>query len=200
MFKDVFGELLQKNNVTAYRVSMDTGISQGLIGSYKKGIKTPSSANLSKLAEYFGVSVDFMLDKPDKLEGKGIKIPVLGKVAAGVPIEAVEEILDYEEISPEMASQGDYFALKIKGDSMFPDIKDGAIVIVKKQSSIDSGQIAVVLVDGNDATVKKVIIKDDGLMLVPSNTTYEPQFLSNKEVATLPVIIIGRVVESRTKF
>ena len=126
-------------------------------------------------------------------------IPILGKVAAGVPIEAVEEILGHEEISRDMAANGEYFALRIKGESMAPKMSDGDIVIVRRQPDVDNGQTAVVLVNGDEATVKRIKKSDAGIMLMPTNPAYEPMFYSNDEIERLPVTIIGRVVELRAK-
>ena len=129
-----------------------------------------------------------------------VKIPVLGRVVAGIPIDAVEEILDYEEISPKMASQGDFFALKIKGDSMEPKFSAGDVVIVRKQADVDSGDIAIVLVNGDDATIKKIQKFDGGINLVPTNSSYQVLTYTNKEIEQLPVRVIGKVVELRAKF
>ena len=131
---------------------------------------------------------------------KGVKIPVLGEVIAGVPIEAIEDILDYEEISEDMASQGEYFALKVKGDSMEPIFYAGDIVIVRQQPTADSGDIVIVLVNGDESTIKKLKITDDGLMLIPANPVYEPMYYTRKQVIELPVSIIGKVVELRRSF
>ena len=99
-----------------------------------------------------------------------------------------------------MASQGEHFALKIKGQSMEPRIFEDDVVIVKKQDDCDSGDIAVVLVNGNEATVKRIKKRPEGLMLIPNNPAYEPMFYSNEEIENLPVRIIGKVVELRGKF
>lgn len=128
------------------------------------------------------------------------KIPVLGKVVAGIPIDAVEEILDYEEISPEMARQGDFFALQVKGDSMEPKFSDGDVVIVRKQEDVDSGDIAIILVNGDEATIKKVQKFEGGINLVPTNSAYPVLTYANKEIEQLPVRVIGKVVELRAKF
>lgn len=155
---------------------------------------------MQRLADFFNVSVDYLLGgtapTPRK---KGIKIPVLGTIPAGIPIEAVEEILGDEEITEEMAACGDYFALQIKGDSMEPRIKNGDVVIVRKQPDVDSGKIAVVLLNGHDATVKKLVKHQDGISLVPFNGAYAPRFYTNKEVYELPLVVLGLVVELRAK-
>ena len=148
----------------------------------------------------FGLSRDALFGDSQH-DKKGVKIPVLGRVVAGVPIDAVQEILDYEEITPEMAATGDYFALRVKGASMEPTLRDGDIVIVKKQPTVDSGDIAIVLVNGNDATVKEIKESPAGITLIGHNAAiYTPQFYSNKEIQSLPVQIIGKVVEMRRKF
>lgn len=133
-------------------------------------------------------------------KSKGVKIPVLGRVVAGIPIDAAEEILDYEEISPEMASQGNFFALQVKGDSMEPRILEGDVVIVRQQPDVDSGEIAIVLINGNDATIKKIQKFNGGINLVPSNQSYPVLTYSYKDIEQLPVRVIGKVVELRAKF
>lgn len=134
---------------------------------------------------------------------KGHKIPVLGKVAAGIPIEAIEnyDSDEWEEIPEEMATSADYFALKIEGKSMEPKFSEGDVVIVKKQDDVESGEIGVVIVNGSDATVKKVVKQDNGIMLVASNQSVYPlKFYDINSVENLPVRIIGKVVELRAKF
>ena len=132
--------------------------------------------------------------------GHGVRIPVLGRVQAGIPIEAVEEILDYEEITPEMASTGDHFALRIRGASMEPRMRDGDVIIVRKQETADNGDTAVVLVNGYEATVKQIKMSPAGITLIPTNPVFDPMFYSHQEVQELPVQIIGKVVELRAKY
>jgi len=123
---------------------------------------------------------------------------VLGRVVAGIPIEAVEEILDYEEITPELAATGEFFALQVKGDSMLPKLEEGDVVIVKKQADVETGDIAIVLVNGDEATIKQVKKVTGGIMLYGFNPdVYEPHFYSNQQIEELPVRILGKVIESR---
>ena len=131
---------------------------------------------------------------------KAVKIPVLGDVAAGIPIEAVESILDYEEIDEELASKGEFFGLRIKGNSMAPRIQSGDVVIVRVQSDAESGDIVIAKVNGDDACCKKLQKHDEGISLISLNPEYEPMFFSKKDIADLPVHIIGKVVELRGKF
>lgn len=181
------------------------GVDRTTYVKYERGDSEPSFEILQKLADFYNVSVDFMFGREQKYskeqpKPKGVKIPILGIVPAGIPIEAIEDIIDYEEISEQMAAGGEYFGLRIKGDSMLPAICDGDIVIVRRQPDVESGETAIVMVNGDEATCKKVIKYDSGISLVPNNPTYEPRFFTNKEINSTPVRVIGKVVELRRKF
>lgn len=210
--------LLEDKSLTNYKVSKETGISQATLSDWKNGKSTPKNDKLQILADYFGVSLNYLLgidyegwEKQHNGNGdltydvkrieKGVKIPVLGKVAAGIPIEAIEDVEDYEEISETMAKKGEHFGLHIQGLSMEPKFSEGDVVIVRKQSDIESGEIGLVIVNGQDATVKKVVKQDNGIVLVATNqTVYPPKFYSCDDVRNLPVQIVGKVVELRAKF
>lgn len=155
------------------------------------------------LADYFHVTTDYLLKgktASQDASGRGVRIPVLGRVVAGIPIDAIEEILDWEEIPREMAATGEFFALQVKGASMEPTLRDGDVVIVKKQPTVDSGDIAIVLVNGNDATIKEVKESPAGITLIGHNVAvFTPHFYSNKEIEELPVRVIGKAVEVRRK-
>ena len=154
------------------------------------------------MSKIFCVSADTILGEsaPPQSTG-GTWVPVLGDVAAGIPIEAVENIVDYEEIDTAMASTGEYYGLRIKGSSMEPRIREGDVVIVRQQEDADTGDTAVVLVNGDSATVKRIKKEPDGgLWLLPNNPAYDPQHYSPSEVEHKPVRIIGKVVELRGKF
>ena len=147
-----------------------------------------------------------MLDDPNYLKRKkGVRIPVFGNVAAGVPILAIENYDrddpdDWEEISEKMANTGDFIALRIHGDSMEPRMQEGDVVIVRLQPNIETGDIAIVRINGDEATCKKIKKTPEGLTLISTNPTYDPMFFTPKEVQTLPVEIIGKVVELRAKY
>lgn len=181
------------------------GVAESTISLYESNKRFPDAETLQKISSLFNVSLDYLLGnapckKPVSPTGRGVRIPVLGRVVAGIPIEAVEEILDYEEITPELAATGEFFALKIRGHSMEPRMMEGDVVIVRRQDDVDSGDVAIVLVNGDEATVKRVKKQPEGITLIATNTSvYEPHFYSNKEIADLPVRILGRVVELRGK-
>ncbi|MGM9567963.1 MAG: LexA family protein [Clostridia bacterium] len=174
------------------------------IQKWEKGIAEPPLSVLLQLAKAFQVDLDDLtgtdLSKGTKKKStQAVSIPVLGKVAAGIPIEAIENIIDYEEIPADWINTGEYFGLQIKGRSMEPRILEGDVVIVRKQEDADTGDIAIVMVDGFEATCKKIKKSDKGIMLIPFNPEYEPVFYSNDEICALPVSIIGKVVELRGK-
>lgn len=183
------------------------GVAQNTVSNWENENRVLDTSTANAIADFFDVSVDYLLGRESAPDGPPAPsrpgsqwIPVLGRVAAGTPIEAVEDILDYEEIDAQTAASGDCFALKIKGHSMEPKISDGDVVIVRKQDDCDSGDTAVVLVNGDEATVKRIKKEPAGLMLIPSNPAYEPKFYSKDEIAALPVKIVGKVVELRAKF
>ncbi len=188
-----------KKNLSQQDIANMLGITQQAYANYERGVRQADYSTLQKLADIFNVTVDYLLGREAEKK-KGIKIPVLGKVQAGIPIAAVEDIIDYEEITEEMASKGEYFALQVRGESMEPRFLDGDVVIVLKQTTVESGDIAIVLVNGNDATIKKIKRTDEGIMLIPLNSAFETMFYSNEQIENLPVTILGKVVELRGKF
>lgn len=200
-FKDRLRELRIKNNMTLEEVAEHVGLQKAAIYKYEHGIVVnPKRGLIEKLASLFDVKPSYLLGMEETPIVKAVKIPVLGTVVAGIPLEAVENIIGWEEISPAMAATGEHFALRIKGTSMEPRICEGDIVVVRKQEDIESGDTAIVLINGGEATVKKVKKTEDGIMLIANNmNVYSPHFYSNKEIRELPVQVIGKVVELRGK-
>ena len=197
---------LNELGIKRSKMLADLGIPSSTFSTWKKKDAAPDRKYLVALSDYLGLSTDYILtgEKEDikkiKLDDEPVQIRVLGKVAAGVPIEAVEDVIGEETISKKMAETGDYFGLRISGDSMEPLIHHSSIVIVRQQDDVENGDIAIVIVNGEDATCKKIEKFENGIMLVPINKAYEEKFYTNEEIEKLPVRIIGKVVESRTKF
>ena len=177
-------------------------VTQQAVGKWERGEATPNPETVLKIAKILGITTDQLLgDTATPASTGGTWVPVLGDVAAGIPIEAVENIVDYEEIDSSMASTGEFFGLRIKGSSMEPRIRDGDVVIVRRQEDAETSDTAVILVNGDSATVKRIKKEPDGsLWLLPNTPAYDPQHYSPAEIATLPVRIIGKVVELRGKF
>ncbi len=183
-----------------------TGISKGALSSYISGRYVPKQNNIFLIAKALNVSESWLMGNDVPLERrkidrkKGVTINVLGRVAAGIPIEAIEEIIDTEEITEELARTGDFFGLQIHGDSMIPNICDGDVVIVRQQEDAETGDIVIATVNGTDATCKRLRKYRDGIELIANNPTYDPMDFSNQEIIEKPVRIIGKVVELRRKF
>ena len=170
------------------------------ISNWENEKSFPDLDSLRKMAVIFEVSVDYILGGSSPGSSAGIRVPVLGDVAAGIPIEAITDIVDYEEIDATLASTGEFFGLRIKGSSMEPRMREGDVVIVRKQDSAETGDTAVVLVNGDSATVKKIKYGPEGITLIPTNPAYDVQFYNPADVERLPVRVIGRVVELRAKY
>jgi len=185
------------------------GVSPHFLLDLKKANREVPKEKLVAIADVLNVSVDCLLNghppevapttENKKAHRKGVRIPVYGKIAAGIPIDAVEDIEDWEEIDEEMAAGGDYIALRIKGDSMAPRIFDGDVVIIRKQDDLEDGDTGAFIINGNDATCKKIKKMPKGIMLISTNPAYDPMFFSPYEIAELPVRVIGKVVEQRGK-
>ena len=179
--------------------------SKATISRIESGQRDLHQSVIYKLAEALHVTPAYLVGIED-IHGRilddpplPVRVPVLGYVAAGLPISCVTEILDYEEVTPEMAAGRELFALRIKGDSMAPKICDGDIVICSSQQDAESGEICIVQVcDGDavaEATCKKVRKHHDGIELIPTNPAYETQYYpaGGRQV----VRIIGKVLELR---
>lgn len=178
-------------------------VNQTAVSQWERGVTTPSPPILIKLSEMYGVSTDYLLGSSSETgrETTGTAVPVLGDVAAGIPIEAIQDIVDYEEIDAALAATGEFFGLRIKGSSMEPRIREGDVVIVRRQADAETGDTAVVLVNGDSATVKRIKKEPDGgIWLIPNNPAYDSRHFSPTEISDLPVTIIGKVVELRGKF
>ena len=191
-----------KRNMSQDTLAKLTGYTdRSSIAKIEKGTVDLQQSKIELFAKALGTTSRELVGWDNKLlSNSGTKIPVLGSVPAGIPIEAIQDIIDYEEIDSETAAKGDYFALKIKGNSMEPRICEGDVVIVRKQDDVESGDIAIVMVNGNDATIKRLMKYEDGIRLFPSNPAYEPMYFTNEDIKNKPVHVIGKVVENRQKY
>lgn len=227
MLEDTFANRLKKaldyNNMRPIDLANKTNISKAQICNYLKGTYKAKQDKLYVIAKILNVNEAWLMGydvdmdrewfeekEPSELTidnaryiettTKTIKIPLLGKVPAGIPIEAVEDLLGYEEIPMSMLKGGnDYFALKIEGDSMYPEYMSGDTIIVRQQSDCCSGDDCVVMVNGDDATFKRVIKQEKSIILKPLNNQYEPYVFSEYDIMTKPVKIIGIAIEVRRR-
>ena len=192
-------------NLTMKQVADFVGVSEATVSRWESGnIANMGRDKIALLSQILkltpGAIAGYDLYQKEFTKKTGIKIPVLGLVRAGIPMDAVEYIIDYEEISEDMARQGEYFGLQIKGDSMEPKISEGDVVIVRKQPDVENGEIAIILVNGDEATIKKVQKFNGGINLIPSNPAYDVMTYTNEQIEKLPVRVLGKVVELRAKF
>lgn len=197
-------QIRDKMNISQVDFADKIGVSKQTLYKYENNIITNiPSDKIEASAKLGNVSPSFLMgwDEKEKTPKKGVIINVLGRVAAGLPLEAIENIIDTEEISEEMARTGEYFGLQIHGDSMEPRMYEGDIVIVRKQEDAESGEIVIAMVNGNDAVCKRLQKYTGGISLVSLNSTkYEPMIYSNEDIEDMPVKIIGKVIELRSKF
>jgi len=202
--KRIFAKNLQKYmdiaDVDRNQLSKDTGIKYPTICEWLNLRKYPRIDKIEMLANYFGVQKSDLIEDHDEAVSKTVQIPVLGSVPAGTPVEAVQDIISYEEIPEKWQRNGEYFALKISGSSMFPAICDGDIAIVKKTDEVKNGDTVIAMVNGYEATCKRYKKMGDSMMLLPNNQDYDPMFYSKQDIKNLPVKILGKVVELRRKF
>lgn len=229
MYAD-FEKILKEKGLKVSDVVRGTGLKASMFSDWKAGRYKPKNDKMIRVAEFLNVPVASFDDDKDiprgipvpqsmkdavKTEKADIvdlfagssglrvsfRIPVLGRVAAGIPISACEDILDYEEITENMRRDGEYFALQIRGDSMEPKFSDGDVVIVRQQEDADDGDIVIALVNGDDAVCKRLKKYQDGsVALLSTNPMYKPMFFSKAEIDITPVKIIGKVKELRAKF
>lgn len=204
LYKKIFSSNLRKymslNNKTQVDLINDLGFNKSAVSTWCNGTRLPRMDKVDALAKYFGIRRSDLIEDKSESKIKPTTIPVLGSVPAGIPIEAIQDIIDYEEIDAATAAKGEYFALQVKGSSMEPRICEGDIVIVRKQDDVESGEIAIVMVNGDNATIKRLLKYEDGIRLMPTNPAYEPLYFTNDEILEKPVKVIGKVIENRQKY
>lgn len=222
--------LCKEKGVTITGTEKELGFARGSLSKIDKN--KPSTERIIKLAEFFGVQIDYLTGESEfKTKEEMFRhfdnkynfdelreqiadigtvvdisdeiytpIKVLGVVAAGIPIEAQEDVIDYEYIPERWRKSGKYFGLQIKGDSMSPRISEGDTVIVRQQNDAESGDIVIVRINGNTATCKRLMKYADRISLHSFNPAYEPKDFTNEQIVELHVEIIGKVVENRQKY
>lgn len=204
-------EIRESKGISQKDFAAIIGVPANTYNQWENGKRQPDSEIMILIADYYGVTMDYLMGRKSPptssniSKPRGIRIPVYGYVAAGIPIEAIDNFDssdpdDWEEIDEHMARGGEYFALRIKGDSMQPRMVEGDVVIVRRQPDVETGDIAIVCVNGDEATCKKIKKTPEGIMLISLNQAYEPMFYSNKQIEELPLTILGLVVELRAKF
>jgi len=208
----------ENKDISLREVEKLTGIGYSHLSMIENGKRNVTPALLKNLSKIYNVDYIDLYEKAgyidlaekEKIESNitGVDntvtnsaiVFIYGTIPAGVPMECIEDIIDTEEIDSNMLKGGkQYFGLKIKGNSMEPEYLDGDTIILEKVANCESGQDAVVMVNGYDGTFKRVFKNEAGIILQPLNPEYQPMVYTNEQIEKLPVKIIGKVVELRRK-
>lgn len=194
--KEILNEYKRQNNVTNAYIAQQIGVSKSTVSRWIAGtIKKVQPEYQEKLAHLLGINPD---DFTQIAKYKYEK-PILGDVKAGYGLWAEQNIQGYEQVNEKEYNQGDYF-LRVRGDSMDgAHIHDGDLLYVKKVNDVSSGTIAVVLIENEEVTVKRIIKKNGLLILEAANANIETRYFSEKEVEDLPVQIIGKAIYSKSE-
>lgn len=191
----------QQIGLSQLALAKEVGVSRSTIAMWESGGSQPDIDMVLRLSQVLNVSVGELLgEDTDTPSSDPTWINVLGRVAAGIPIEAIEEVIGREQITEAMARSGTYIGLQIHGSSMEPRMREGDVVIVRLQDDCESGDTVVAMVNGDEATCKILQRTPDGISLLSTNPVYPPMFFTNEEIESKPVRLIGKVVELRAKF
>lgn len=207
---NIYKKLRKEKKLTQIELANKLNVNQATVSKWESGETVPDYTTLKNLANLYQISIDKLLNNEVEENIKGavishnvVKIPVYGTIPAGVPTEMIDEtyIEDYEEIDADWLRGGNqYFGLIVKGDSMYPEFRSNDILIIKKSPDCENGDYCAVSINCTECTFKKVIKEQNGIVLQPLNSAYTPQFFSNEQIETLPITILGKVVEVRRTY
>ena len=214
------GEIIKKyrkeNNLSLRAFASKCGLSYTYISMLEKNIDyrtgkpiAPTLDSVKYISNAMNMPIDDLLKmlddeqefklNEDVLPNNLNVIPILGTVKAGYDWLAEENVVDYVTLKENIPNIKEYYALKITGDSMLPLLSEGDLVIVHDQDDVESGQTAVILINGEEATVKKVVKTNEGIELHSMNPYYPVKKFTYEDMKSIPVKIIGRVKEAKIK-
>lgn len=211
-FTEKLDKLLKEKDISKPQLSKISSIPYSTIMSFydsEKGTDNIKLSTLKKLSKALNVSLDYLTDDTISEEqftsnaipipDTPVKVPIIGKISAGLPILAIENIEGYEFAPSSYIKEGfEYFYLRVSGDSMNLKFRNGDLVLVQKQDELENNEIGVILVDGFDATVKKFRCENGLVVLEPMSTNpeHQVQIYNPKDTA---IKIIGKVVSYQGK-
>lgn len=210
---------------TPEHLERELSIPRARLAQLRRGQVMPTEAELDELVRYFHTPREVLMGRTLPAEAANVvplpsdrallslrdegsvlplirrrRVPVLGRVPAGIPIEAISEVVEEIELDSSLAADGyDYFGLLVTGDSMYPEYRDGDVVVLRVQATAETGDDVVAYIGGGDATLKRLTRTESGIQLRPLNPTYPVRSFSRQEVLSLPVTIAGVVVEQRRR-
>lgn len=209
-FKNRLFTALNLRNMKPVELHEKTGISESLLSKYLSGNAIARQKKLSLLSDALNVNPIWLMGyeipmenniSTDELGNPITNIPLLGTVKAGYDYLAQENIVGTIPIETSLVGDGsDFFALEVKGDSMSPVFIEGDIVVIKKQNDCENNQIAIVIVNGEEGTIKKVRKTEQGIILQPLNLAYAPMIFTNEEIKSMPITIVGIVKQLKRAF
>lgn len=206
-YTDSFSENLKTlrkfKNLSQDKLADELNLSRSLIGMWESGQRKPSFETLELLADFFNIRIDDLSGRNcnnkygepsniDSVSERLYNVPVYETVSAGFGAAAVNSVIDYIPLPFKTKAEADEtLCIRVKGDSMSPKIEDGDLIQVVKQTSVDNGDVAVVLIDGEEGLVKKVEYDTDYIKLISFNPYYPPIEFRGEEV--LRVFVVGKV-------
>ena len=193
----VLEQLLKSHGLTVYRLAKETGISPTTFSEWKSGRSIPKADKMKRIADYFGVSLSYMLGDEEECTGER-RVPIIGEIRAGSPIITDQTLLGYE--AADVSDAEEHFYLKVCGDSMKNiGMVDGSLVLFHKQQYAQDGEIVACLVGGDSATVKRFHRSHKNIYLLPENEAYEPIRLTTEDFETGDARILGVAKEVKIK-
>lgn len=209
-FQNRLKKAMEIRNIKQVDLVEKTKLDKTLINKYLAGVSNARQRKLTLLADALNVNeiwlmgYDVPMDrevKTDILGNPVVSIPLLGSVKAGYNYLAQENWIGTVDVETSLVGDGkDFFALKVKGDSMAPVFLEEDIVIVKKQNDCENNEFAIVIINGDEGTLKKIKKTDNGIILQPLNPAYGPVMYTKEEMETIPVLIAGIVKQLKREF
>ena len=194
---------MKRNKINGKELAQKMGVSKQTVSTWVNGLNVPRTDKLDLLCTILDCDRNALLMRSaatDLFEipvPRQCRLPVLGRVSAGPGVIAEEDIIGYESTDAKY-DNGEYYYLQVSGDSMSPKIDDGDLVLVHRQTSVDSGTVGVFSVDGEDGFVKRVVYDDENIDLISYNPYYPPMHFEGPDV--LRVYVLGRVVKLERRF
>lgn len=189
---------MAERNMTQTELAKCMGVSVPTVNWWVRGKSYPRDLQIEKMAKLFNIPVAELVIDHTSVDHTSVAVPILSSIHAGYSSLTQQKILYYEKISPQKSNMGTIFGLRIHGNSMAPKMIEGDIVLVVEQSDVKSGDIAVVMIGQEDATIKRVVKSSEGITLVPFNPEYMPISFTLEQINEIPVKIIGKAIELRS--
>lgn len=195
---------LDKYKYTQAAFAKQMNISTATVSNWCNGLKSPRMDKIDHMCAIFSCSRSDLLEEKDIIKSQNKSeahaIPVFDYISCDKTFYSTEKVIDTEEIPESLAKTGEFYALRIKGDSMEPKISNGDVVIVRQQDDADTGDTVIATIAGEDAVCKRLRKYKEGLELISTNPSYAPLYFDDETIKNKPVKIIGKVVELRAKF